>query len=249
MTTLAAEHRCDPALFTTPGVHVIEAPAGGGDPARRRRYAVHPEHVTIVSGGTGAVVAATAALLPAVRALFAADDLDAVFDPQTLGAADALLRRRGLRLAGPWPRLLCGADTLREVPAPPGFDVTLEVRPSLGRIAELEAGPWPNAVATRRQAERPTQVLAIARDSRGVAGVGSAGADSDFVWQIGIDVRADVRGQGLAAALVAEVTRFVLDEDRVPLYSLSLWNVPSFRTASAVGYRLAFWEAVTYSAE
>ncbi len=58
------------------------------------------------------------------------------------------------------------------------------------------------------------------------------------VMLVGIETQEGHRRRGLAKALLAELTRRVLDMGRVPLYSCSTTNIASQRTALACGYRL-----------
>jgi GNAT superfamily N-acetyltransferase len=82
---------------------------------------------------------------------------------------------------------------------------------------------------------------AVAWDAHALAGVAACSADSDDMWQVGIDVLPAYRGRGIAKWLVHEVTRAILDHEKVPYYSCGLHNLASQRIAFAVGY----WPAWT----
>ena len=92
---------------------------------------------------------------------------------------------------------------------------------------------------------RPLRRLALAWTDGVIVGAASAVADTDEIWQVGIDVDSSVRGRGIAAALSAHVTRAVLDAGRAPLWGAAPTNLPSLRTALSVGYTLSWVEAFT----
>ena len=54
----------------------------------------------------------------------------------------------------------------------------------------------------------------------------------DSVW-----VRADRRGEGLGRRIVAFVTKAILEDGKVALYSTRDDNIPSLRVAEAVGFQ------------
>ena len=70
-------------------------------------------------------------------------------------------------------------------------------------------------------------------------------ADSDAVWQIGIDIAEDHRGVGIGKALTSVVAAEVLTQDRVPYYSIVAGNVWSMRTALSAGFFPAWVDIYT----
>jgi hypothetical protein len=63
-------------------------------------------------------------------------------------------------------------------------------------------------------------------------------AESDVVWEIGVRTeREDLRGRGLAKAVVSAATEAVLVAGRVPLYIHSATNLASQKVALALGYQ------------
>jgi RimJ/RimL family protein N-acetyltransferase len=62
--------------------------------------------------------------------------------------------------------------------------------------------------------------------------------ESAFVWEIGVRTeRENVRGRGLAKAVVSAATEAVLAAGRVPLYIHSATNLASQKVALALGYQ------------
>jgi len=245
--TLAAESGCGSGMFFEPGVHLVDRPDERGPrpaPARRFRPA-HPSFVAI-SLGDGVVVSASRELLPELAPYFDGIVRDQAFEPDRLAAVSRVLRPHGLWIRGPGPRLVCGQDTLRSREVPSDFRLVVEPDPPIERVREL-GGPtgsvWPNAVdANQVNGALPTTVLAVAYGEGRVVGVASAAAEAPRLWQIGIDVAAEARGNGLGTSLVAAVARHVLAAGRVPWYAVAPANVRSQRAALAAGFRPAWLE-------
>jgi RimJ/RimL family protein N-acetyltransferase len=68
----------------------------------------------------------------------------------------------------------------------------------------------------------------------------------DYGWgreEIGVDVRRDARGHGLAKAVVGAATHAILAAGRVPYYSCGGTNVRSHNNAIACGFRPVYTRA------
>ncbi|MFA6110251.1 MAG: GNAT family N-acetyltransferase [Candidatus Latescibacterota bacterium] len=65
----------------------------------------------------------------------------------------------------------------------------------------------------------------------------AASADSEALWQVGVDVVLPWQRRGLGTCLVAQVSRQVLAHGRVPFYTTGVANLLSQRLAVRVGYR------------
>lgn len=90
---------------------------------------------------------------------------------------------------------------------------------------------------------KKSDVLAIAGYLNGqLVGIAGASDDADTMWQVGIDVLADYRGQNIAVTLVHELTKTILSRGIVPYYGTAWSNIASIRTAQKSGYRLAWVE-------
>jgi RimJ/RimL family protein N-acetyltransferase len=73
-----------------------------------------------------------------------------------------------------------------------------------------------------------------------IAGVWDCGWGRE---EVGVDVRRDARGQGLAKAVVTAATHSILEAGRVPYYSCGATNVRSHNNAIACGFRPVFTRA------
>ncbi len=239
---LAAEAGCCAEDFSGPDVCVFERPPEKPRPPLARRYPPHEPAFAAISLGTGAVISASRTIFPQIHELFRGASRDDVFDPLRLAEVNALLERNGVRVYGPIPRLTCGTDTLELLAAPDGVEIALETYPSQERLPALEPERWPNAISPRRDSERPTTSVAIATAEGRIIGVAAMGADSERLWQIGIDVEEKLQRRGVGAALTATLAHHALEAGFVPFYGLAAANVPSLRTALAAGFVPAWVE-------
>ena len=88
-------------------------------------------------------------------------------------------------------------------------------------------------------------MLAVAamKDGR-ILGMAGASGDSPYLWQIGINVLPEARGQGLAAMLVSLLRNDVLSTGRLPFYGTSISHLESQRVALKAGFLPAWFELV-----
>jgi RimJ/RimL family protein N-acetyltransferase len=105
---------------------------------------------------------------------------------------------------------------------------------------------FPNALSHEpEQHGRPTVLAAVAYRDGDIAGIAGVTKDSDFMYQIGIDVLPEHRGNGLAPAMTSAAARAVFDIGGLPYYCTSNSNILSMRTALAVGFRPTWVEVLT----
>lgn len=77
-----------------------------------------------------------------------------------------------------------------------------------------------------------------------ILGMAGASADSPNLWQIGINVLPEARGQGIAAMLVSLLRNDVLAVGRLPYYGTSISHLESQRVALRSGFLPAWFELV-----
>ena len=93
--------------------------------------------------------------------------------------------------------------------------------------------------------ETAPDVLGVAALQGGeILGMAGASADSPYLWQIGINVQREARGQGIAAMLVALLRNDVLASGHLPYYGTSVSHLESQRVALRAGFRPAWFELV-----
>lgn len=99
---------------------------------------------------------------------------------------------------------------------------------------------WPNALQEGENPARPDVLALAALDGEKIAGLAGASADGREMWQIGIDVLPEYRGQGLGTLLVRNLAAEVEKRDKLPFYYVSLSNLPSQNIAVSCGFRPAW---------
>ena len=86
------------------------------------------------------------------------------------------------------------------------------------------------------ESERPEMLSAIAYDENKIIGIACASADSKTMWQIGVDVLPEYRGNEIAVKLVNMLTFETLKRGIVPYYTTDCVNVNSQKVAIKSGY-------------
>ena len=92
---------------------------------------------------------------------------------------------------------------------------------------------------------RPTVLAAIAERKNEIVGVAGVSKDSEYMYQVGIDVQPEHRGNGLASSMTATVASAVFERGGLPYYGTSSSNVASMRAALAAGLRPTWVEVLT----
>ena len=78
-----------------------------------------------------------------------------------------------------------------------------------------------------------------------ILGMAGASADSPTMWQIGINVEPEARGEGVASMLVGLLKNEILKSGILPFYGTAASHIASQRTALAAGFLPAWAELVT----
>lgn len=93
-----------------------------------------------------------------------------------------------------------------------------------------------NALQYDVDSKRPEVLAAIAYDGNKTIGIACASADSKTMWQIGVDVLPEYRGNGIAVKLVNMLTIATLNRGVVPYYTTDCANINSQKVAIKSGY-------------
>jgi GNAT superfamily N-acetyltransferase len=233
--TLAAQCACNEADFAASGVVVTEASERAG----RLRFPVPTKPLLVATLGAGVVISCHPSRVAWARNHLAGLDRDALFGAALIARLARYVGRDGQELVGPILRYACSRDSLRIAPVPDGVAVTLVNRSELPALYRYTG--FAHALSYRRDHPRPDMVAAVARRGAAVVGIAAASADSDLLWQIGVEVVAAERGRGIGRAIVGRLTEAVLDRGRVPYYSTTVANLRSRALALGSGY----WPAWT----
>jgi GNAT superfamily N-acetyltransferase len=229
-SVLAADLACSDDAFFSDGVTI----AAAEDRPGRRGFPRWSKPLGVVTLGRGVVVSSHPDRIPWLRATLGHLSRDAVFSAATLRCLAEYVEPDGQRLAGPDTKYVCTATDLRLADPPAGVEIQVvrgEAVQDLYRYPGFE-----NALAYRANAARPDVLAVVATETSEPVGIAGASADCDALWQIGVDVAPENRGQGIGRAVVSRLTREVLDRGRLPYYSAFVANVASHGVATAVGY-------------
>lgn len=198
----------------------------------RRRFPMGGPRIEALTLGRGAVVCADRTLYAWAKGALGEMPVGELFCVKGTGVIAAKLAELGLAAYGPSPVYVC--SVARRWPVPGGF----EVRRLCGKEIEQLYG-YPGlrmALSYYTAGDRPDVLATVAYADGELAGVAACSADSDAMWQVGIDVVGAYRGRGLAKALVGDVTAWILEHGKVPYYSTGMANLASQRVAIATGY-------------
>ena len=107
-------------------------------------------------------------------------------------------------------------------------------------FAELYKPEWANALCEKR---KELDVLGVGAYHNGkLIGLAGCSADCADMWQIGIDVLPEYRGQYIASALTSTLAVEILKRRKVPFYCCAWCNLASARNAVRSGFRPAWTE-------
>ena len=232
--TLAADYACQPSDWLNDAVIVVEAREMAG----RRTYPVRPKEFVITTMGRGAVICCSADRLAWAREELGQRSKDELFSIPTFALINAYVAQDNQKLSGPALRYLCADETFCAAPVPEG--ITLEL---FERDRMVEAYQFPDfhhAVNYRLDYHCPDMVAVAAWHEGRVIGMAGASADSEELWQVGVNVLPEYQGTGVGKAVVSRVTEATLDHGKTPFYATLVANLASSNTALSVGYWLAW---------
>lgn len=248
MAMLSAETGCEPDQLTDGSVHVVTRVPGRRSMPQHRAFNPHPGRIGAVTLGTGAVISVEQEDLEWAQRTFRNAGRDEVFSDGLLAALIGRGRQLGLTVHGPYPRFTAPLSAITEPSHAPGYSVRVtDIECDLARNRTMiDRRLFPNSLFPGPGfSGRPTVLAAVAEQNGDVVGVAGLSKDSEFMYQIGIDVLPEHRGNGLAPAMTAAAARAVFAAGALPYYGTSSSNVPSMRTALAAGLRPTWVEVLT----
>ena len=242
-----AETGCKPDQLLDGGVHVVERQPENWRWPQHRKFPRQPGRLSVVTLGSGAVISVDAADLEWANSAFAGMDRDQLMLGTQIATFAERAARNRLLLYGPFTVYTCPEETVCEPAISRPYELELiEFKDGMAPEAlSIDVLQFPHALSASPDNNRPEMLAAIARMDGVPVGVAAVSRDSEFMWQVGIDVLPAHRQQGLAAALTSAVTRAVLDAGAVPYYACSNTNILSMRTALAAGFRPMWVELLT----
>jgi GNAT superfamily N-acetyltransferase len=236
LATLSASFACDPAAWSAERNTVVEAAARPG----RLRFPVQSRPLALATTGAGVVISCHASRLAWARAELATRGRDELFAAPLLATIERHLEPDRQQLRGPMLRFGCDEESFRPAPLPDGITLTLHEGDEV-RALYLFRG-FENALEYDPASARPDMLAVAGWRGRTLVGIAGSSADSDDLWQVGVDVVAPERGRGIGRALVGAATAAVISAGKVPYYSTAIGNLHSSAIALGLGYWLAWTE-------
>ena len=121
---------------------------------------------------------------------------------------------------------------------PDNFLFELYVGEELKQLCGISG--FDNSLAFDENGNTNTDFALCARKDNEIIAVAGASAAFGNILEVGIDVKKEWRGQGLAGLLVRNLTVELLERDMIPFYSASVTNLASQAVAITSGY-MPFW--------
>lgn len=245
---LCAETGCTSEQLTDGKIHVAARVEERKSWPAHRTFNPHPGRISAVTLGTGAVISVEPDELDWAHRTFKTLNRDELFRDQVLAEFIAQGARNGLTVHGPYPRFTAPLSSLTNLGYSPEYTVRV-----IDIASELSANPtmidrtqFTNAIFPGPGvSERPTVFAAVAETRGKIVGMAGVSKDSEFMYQIGIDVLPEHRGNGLATAMTVAAARAAFDAGALPYYGTSSSNIASMRTAIAAGLRPTWVEVLT----
>lgn len=248
ITMLAAETGCEPTQLTDGKIHIVTRKPERRSLAEHRRFNPHPGRIAAVTLGTGAVVSVEPEDLAWAENTFTTTDRDELFRGKSL--ADFIQRgiQDGLIVHGPFPRFTAPLSAIAKPEYAAGYTVKLvDIEGEYARNTHIiDRSKFTNSLFPEPGVSgRPTVFAAVAERAGEIVGIAGVSKDSEFMYQIGIDVLPRHRGNGLAPAMTASAARAVFGAGALPYYGTSNTNIASMSTAIAAELRPTWVEVLT----
>lgn len=125
-------------------------------------------------------------------------------------------------------------NQIQELPFTEEFSFELLVGDEVNKLCGIEG--FENSLAFDEKGYTPTCIVLYAKAGDEIIGLAGASYENDDLREVGVDVKKEYRGKGLASLLVRNLTPEILKQDKVPFYSASVTNIASQAVASRSGY-------------
>lgn len=124
------------------------------------------------------------------------------------------------------------------LPSDERFSYRLYVEDELDELCDISG--FENSLAFDEEGNTNTNIALCAMSDDEVIAVAGASAVWGELMEVGIDVKKEWRGNGLAMQLVRNLTVEILERNKTPFYSASVTNLASQAVAIRSGY-MPFW--------
>ena len=231
----AVDSGCRPEDFFDEGITVVESTVNEG----ARKYLKLPFICDLTWYGHGLVASVRSDLIEDVRLFLDrhGSKPEHLFETPVLYALNDVLAKHDARVCFMAEYFLPDVDRLRVSECQ--YELRVLVQED---FAQLYLPEWSNAICEKR---KELDVLGVgAYDSGKLVGLAGCSADCNSMWQIGVDVLPEYRGQGIASAMTSRLAWEILKRGKVPFYCAAWSNIRSVRNALRSGFRPA-WVQMT----
>lgn len=242
MQVLAQDCNTVPQAFSTDALIVCEAGLTPG----RRRFPFRDPYFLMVTCGTGTVVSTVAPRIAVVRRILEGLHRDEIFSGKGMHLLSELVGLDGQFLAGPDLKFSCSQQDFTPCKPPRGLRMEVLQNSAIHQLYQTDG--FRHALRYTEHSSRPDTIAVAGYLDNDLIGVAGACADTDDLWQIGVDVLPGIQAKGVGKALVSELTQKVLKVGKIPYYSTSIANLHSRNLAHALGY-FSVWTEVYAVAE
>jgi len=231
---LAADFACHESDFENEGIYIHQAKALPG----RRRFPFREKPFAVATMGKGVVVSCGVERLGWCDAHLSQLSRNDIFAPPAVTLMDEYVKKDGQYIAGPDLKHVCTRDIFR--PYKPEKDIELTLIEDTKGLEQYNDDD--RFINTRGYPNNPRRVAAFATVKGSIAGIASACADTDLMWQIGVDTLEEYRHRGIGKAMVSALTEYILKQRNIPYYSSFESNTTSRALAASLGYKTAWIE-------
>ena len=211
-----------------------------------RRYLKLPFSCQLVSYGNNVVASVSPEFREIAENYINKYPVEHLFETPHLHVLNEALMAKGQKICFMAEYFLPDVDVLRQRTVEDACPYELKML-TQEDFAELYLPEWSNALCKER---KHLDVLGVgAYDNGKLVGLAGCSADSDTMWQIGIDVLPEYRRQGIASALTSRLAVESLNRGKVPFYCAAWCNVKSVRNAIRSGFRPAWVEMTAKACE
>lgn len=174
----------------------------------------------IATKGQAVIVSASKNILPKIRILLEDKSRDEIFEcPFVYGQS-----------------IYYCPDLKKMVPPelPSAFQYELLEEDEIQKLNDISG--FENSLGFDEKGNTPTVIVFLAKSGNEIIGIAGASKVSSKLWEVGIDVKAEYRGNGLATKLVKYLSVKILDKGILPFYCASTTNIASQGVAYKSGY-------------
>jgi RimJ/RimL family protein N-acetyltransferase len=127
-------------------------------------------------------------------------------------------------------------DLVQMMPMPydKNFQYELLIGDEIKKLNGIEA--FDNSLGFDNKGDTSTSIVLYAMKNDKVIALAGASVVNDVLREVGIDVKAEYRGRGLATVLVRNLSVEILNRGRIPFYCASTTNIASQAVAIRSGY-------------